>query len=934
MTNCIYWNCGSGIVKKLSCIHDLLDNVKPLICFISECDILASKTLGIFSHEGYNLALSNTLTSVGKSRLLAWFDPNEFERMQGFELPGNEVIVLKSLITNLIVVGCYRPFKLFPGETTLSNFNRLMENFELILNSFTNVVIVGDLNVNMNDQAQNVFKSRLELLAERFMLFQLIEQNTRQRVVAGTLQQSLLDIVYTSVHGLSVDLLYNHKSDHLQLHVSLPITVRPRGNKTFSFTDWSHYSAHAIRTLYLELFRGINIHVRDPNLINNSITSAICGALNLIVPKRQVTIRNSSQVFSPRIINLRNQKARAFKRWTRLRTRETLEKLKEISSALTHESKKLKQEKVNASLTGDNKKFWSTVSQMMGNKITKQDSFFHETNEVVDPLVISNLFNDYFGNKVTQLTLNSACENFIIPNLRGSEDDENNYINAEELVTAISQLKSSKAQGFDEVPSKVLKHLSPVIIDHLLFLFNSIIHTGIIPKAWKISRIVPIHKKGDRKLIANFRPVSNISSLSKIFERCLVNKLKRVDSDLLFGCNQHAYRSGSSTTTACLTIQDFISCSLDKKEVVLLNSIDLTSAFDLLRPFLLVKNLLDLKISKQLILVILNFLTGRTGFVDFNGHNSNLKKIPLGCVQGSVLGPILFNIYVRELQSIVGENCFCVSYADDSYIAISSSLPNLNASINQLNQIASNHIEWLTRIGMICNTSKTEFVAFGYDGPPLSLTVGDDVIQSSSKIKILGINFTSNLTWKAHAHETIRKCNRLSYMLRYLATFLTKEQHRRVLHSHFFSIMYYCSPVWASCLSYQDTRRFNTLVMKIIRLNCHDFSNIFSNGELCEMSNLRSFNSVRTLNDAKMLHFLCTNTSNTLQTTRLMIHSISFSRFPNKLSFIDDSSRRIGRTSFVNRSKKISESIPFEWWPMGHITFNRTLKSITPLYLP
>jgi len=113
-----------------------------------------------------------------------------------------------------------------------------------------------------------------------------------------------------------------------------------------------------------------------------------------------------------------------------------------------------------------------------------------------------------------------------------------------------------------------------------------------------------------------------------------------------------------------------------------------------------------------------NLIFLQTGFVDFKGYNSNLVKIPIGCVQGSVLGPVLFNIYVNKLQAIVGEDTFCVSYADDSYIALSCPPNNINTSINNLQKIASKHIQWLQDIGMICNASKSEFVVFGHHGPP------------------------------------------------------------------------------------------------------------------------------------------------------------------------------------------------------------------------
>jgi len=132
------------------------------------------------------------------------------------------------------------------------------------------------------------------------------------------------------------------------------------------------------------------------------------------------------------------------------------------------------------------------------------------------------------------LYVTCACENFIIPDL-SSNGDHNFFITEDELVDAFTHLKPSKAQGFDELPSKVIKHLAPVVLHPTLWLFNCIIETACIPAAWKVSRIVPVHKKGDKKNVANYRPISNISGLSKIFERCLITKLRKIDPDIFLG---------------------------------------------------------------------------------------------------------------------------------------------------------------------------------------------------------------------------------------------------------------------------------------------------------------------------------------------------------------------------------------------------------------
>jgi len=137
----------------------------------------------------------------------------------------------------------------------------------------------------------------------------------------------------------------------------------------------------------------------------------------------------------------------------------------------------------------------------------------------------------------------------------------------------------------------------------------------------------------------------------------------------------------------------------------------------------------------------------------------------------------------------------------------------------------------------------------------------------------------------------------------------------------------------AGCLSAQDNKRLNSLIYKFIRLNCRDFSRILSNREICNRTLIRSFNSARIVFDALMLHSLCTNPTNTLLTIRLMQHSVSFSRFPNKMAFHDLSRKRIVKNSFANHTKYICKLIPYEWVTISHQSFRNQIRSTVPVYM-
>ena len=258
---------------------------------------------------------------------------------------------------------------------------------------------------------------------------------------------------------------------------------------------------------------------------------------------------------------------------------------------------------------------------------------------------------------------------------------------------------------------------------------------------------------------------------------------------------QHGFLSGCSTITACLTIQDFIACELDYGNVVLMYSADLSAAFDMLRPDILVKICRKKGFPESLCRIIYSFLSDRVGFVDMNGYPSILKRIPIGCVQGSVLGPRLFNIYTSELDSIIGPDFFKLSYADDSYVAISCPIEQYEVYRTKLVAIAEKHFRWLKSLGMVVNPAKTEYIVFHKSS--LSIIKWDPLLIDSCHIfptknlKILGVWFSSCLDWNTHVDTAIKKANSMIYALRYLNSKLTRSQFTSLIHAHFLSKLTY-----------------------------------------------------------------------------------------------------------------------------------------------
>jgi len=938
-----YWNCGSGLLGKTHLIHDMLRVEKIDAFFVAESDILNNRVLGPYHFDSYIFENSLTIQSRGKSRLACWYRPDLYTRSFDLERNNNEIIVLKSKSHNLTIVGIYHAFKCFEGETVRGNFFRLMDNLELISSLGGRIIIVGDFNVHYDDISQCPLRLRLEGWANNFGFDQLMRDNTRMRKVLYTIQMSMIDLVFVNTPDVKVYTDFTAASDHVIISITYE---KPKQNEYVvinqDYLDWRDYSQLGACELFLQIFPGINATLSEPEDINESITSSICLMLNELVPKRRTTIRGSNPVINPIIQNLKNKKSRIYKKWSKFRNPEDFEKLRQLSSKLNKEIRLERNRKFRKKLSLTSKEYWLAINKVVkGNSSQMAPTFMKPDGQVISGNEsIANAFGNFFKEKVDNLVEESAVDNFILPCLdeqRGEGELFNNnlFFSISEVTEAISSMKAKKSCGLDEVPNKVIKDLSDVLVCPLTWLFNTILISGTIPKSWKISKVVPVHKKGDREKIENYRPVCLTSSLSKVFEKCLVNKLSAsYDLDYLMGAHQNAFRPGHSTVTAALTIQDLVSTELDAGRQVLLYSTDLTAAFDLLRPNLLAKVLLEKRIPLVYVKVVIDFLTRRKGFVNYSGSNGSIFNMDVGCAQGSVLGPFLFNVYTSQLHSIINSlhpNAFICSYADDTYVGISFKSQDLINTLKLSEGVIDGHLDWLKSLGMKSNSSKTEAVIFGQNAQRCSLNVGGTPVLINDHIKVLGITFERNLKWSKHVNDVVRKANSFSYSIRQLNKILPRKLHKSVIDAHFLSHITYGLPVWGGCLTQVEIARLNTIIYKIMRIHCFDFNRRLNNRELCRVSNMRNFSSLKIIYDTTMLHRLCRTPENYHLTTRLIQQSYFSDRQPGRVFFFDNSIKRIGGMSFINRSKKISELISFPWPDLSYHAFKTRMKESIPL---
>ena len=368
------------------------------------------------------------------------------------------------------------------------------------------------------------------------------------------------------------------------------------------------------------------------------------------------------------------------------------------------------------------------------------------------------VFNEYF---CAQCRLDS--ESVVLPPL----PDITNTRFISNITTTVTEVNNllkgidiSKACGVDGVGNHLLKLSADGISQSFASIINISFSTGVFPKAWKFANVIPIFKKANRQHKENYRPISLLPALSKIPEKIVFNRLYNFLLDINFlSPYQSGFRPGDSTVNQLIYIVHKIHEALDSGNEVRMGFLDISKAFDKVWHKGLIFKLKTIGVRGPLLNWIVSYLSQRKQRVVINGQSSDWGDIEAGVPQGSVLGPLLFLIYINDITKNLQSNCFL--FADDSSLfQIVSDPHSTSISLNRdLEEIESWSRDWLVTI----NAEKTESITFSTKRikpyhPPLFYN--NTQIKEVSKHIHLGVTLTSNLSWKAHILKIYEKASK------------------------------------------------------------------------------------------------------------------------------------------------------------------------------
>lgn len=388
---------------------------------------------------------------------------------------------------------------------------------------------------------------------------------------------------------------------------------------------------------------------------------------------------------------------------------------------------------------------------------------------IINSLNVGN-FNSFSFNNIPQL----RSSFFLSP------------VTANDISQAINKLKNSACPDFYGINSKLLKESINIIFEPLIYLFNLCINEGNFPDAFKISIVLPLFKKGDTSNIDNYRPIAIIPIFSKIFEIILKDKIyKYLDMNNCFHCCQFGFRTRCSTTQAILKVVSSVVEALENGEHVSLSLCDLSKAFDCVSFDILISKLQCYGIRGLPLKLFTSYLRDRQQCVSVNGNLSELAGVSHGVPQGSVLGPLLFIIYINDLIHYLHPNT-CIAYADDTSLLVSDrDLASLSLKVESVMQRSK---DWFTGNKLKLNSDKTQ-----------SLLISTHRnITSHNSVKLLGIFIDDNLNWKSHVDFLGKKLAKTLFLLKNLKPLCNLQTLRMCYFALFHSHLMYGTVLWGN----------------------------------------------------------------------------------------------------------------------------------------
>ena len=722
---------------------------------------------------------------------------------------------------NLVCI--YRP----PVHTneTLDNFNEALSGF--IDNLPRNEInfLGGDINININStNLSNSAKNFQELLASE-SYYPLITLPTRVTPNSSTYIDHLFTNTLLPIESGTLDCGI---TDHRAIFCTIP-TNSISDNDLFElkFRDHSELNIDRLRLDLLsklsnfEEYKDFSLDSKI-QIFENILSN--CYKTNCPVKIKQISYRNLTSPWISDSIKRCIKHKQELLRLSRVNP-QYRGRLKAYQYILRKVIKTAKDSyylsKFNA-IAGDVKKTWKTIKSLIQSKSRASEFKININGAMVkDPIQISENFNDYFASIGPKLAANIPQTN--TDPLSFIDANQNSFMffdcTVNEVHNVIKNLKN-KRKGLDEIPIAIYKKICDIISKFICDFINNSMSTGVFPDSLKIARIVPIHKSGSKRDTNNFRPISILPTLSKVFEKVMHKRMmKFIEKYKLLYSDQYGFRNRKSTSDAILKFTDLCYEALNDKKSTISVYLDFSKAFDTINHQLLCAKLDHYGFRGSINNWFKSYLNNRKQYVNIGNSESSLKDIKFGVPQGSILGPLLFILYINDMSKCT--QLKLLHFADDSTAFMPFRNPiSICSTINsELLKID----DWVRANQLSLNASKTTYSIFSAKKINLTsnITIRNTNIARSQCQKFLGVLLDENLNFQAHINSICLKVSRATGIIRKMKDIAPPNILMKLYYALAYPHITYAIEVWGKSSKTAIKRLTNKLsrVQKLMPMN-------------------------------------------------------------------------------------------------------------------